>query len=630
MDNIEALPLTDMAPMEMGDMPFAGADTPIPEGWSDQDINELKADLQRDLESARASKAQIDERVKRYRRFFALDKEPPAYKGQPNHVVPYIRAKIAGATAHFRGALNQDPFYVVRPYTKEAESNRPVWETMMEREMDRSASQRQVFLSIEEACLTGTGIVQLSVAQPFDEYVVQMKATRLEDFFAAPAGVEDISRISTFYRFVEPWHIIRQRAESGEYDQEAAERLKNNLTTRVHYDEEQDGSRVQSYQGENQLVELYECYYRWGNEAQGYSLWRVIYSNNQSTILRLEESPYLDCFDAPPYCPIRPMPRIGYFYGESYAQVLEGIQNIMDFAYNSKIAYDQLAVSPPVFVNENSELWDLLKDKGLSAGMMIPVAGDPSDSVYVPQLPSANEAMSLLETARALGEDATFSDLQLQGIPTQKVRSATEINAMSNAANKKLSEDLSNISYDLSILGKMYWSMIYKYKIEPAGVMPVFQGSDQYLIAAQELSQQQIAESMVEYIERSSGIMFPPEEKQMIVNRAMQAIEGTEQIFISSAKRDDMEWQPNGSQLVPDKQLRAQKMQALLQTMMPAMSMAMQFKPFWHAMKDWLISMDIHNWTDYLPAQTPDQIPNMSDMIQFSNIMEQLRVGGGE
>lgn len=604
-----------------------GADEPIPSNWTDDEIQELKRDLQRDLDAARASKTQIDERVKRYRRYFALDKEPPAYKGQPNHVVPYIRAKIAGATAHFRGALNQDPFYVVRPYTAEAEKNRPVWETMMERELDRSSSQRQVFLGVEEACLTGTGMMQLSVTQPFDEYLIQMKAIRLEDFFAAPAGVEDISRISTFYRFVEPWHVIRQRMEAGEYDEEATENVKSHLTTRTTYDEEMDGSRVQSYQNENQLVELYECYYRWGNESKGYSLWRVIYSHANSSVLRLEESPYLDCFDAPPYCPIRPMPRIGYFYGESYAQVLEGIQNIMDFAYNSKIAYDQFAVSPPIFVNENSPIWAMLGEGGIAPGMKIPTPGNPQEDVYVPQLPQATEAMSLLETARALGEDATFSDLQLQGVPTQKVKSATEINAMTNAANKKLSEDLANISYDLSILGKMYWSLIYKYKIEPAGIMPVFQGSDQYLIAAHEVSQEEIAESMVEYIQRASGVMFGPEDSQQIAQMAMASL-GDDTIFISSAKRDDMEWKPNGHQLVPDKQLRAQKMQALLQTMMPALSMAMQFKPFWHAMKDWLISMDIHNWTDYLPAQTPQQIPTQEDMANFSNIMQQLRVGG--
>lgn len=603
---------------------------PIDPAFTDQDLGQIQSDLRRDLDAARASKTQINERVKRYRRYYALDKDPPQYEGQPNHVVPYIRAKIAGATAHFRGALDQDPFFVVRPYTAEAERNRPVWETMMERELDRSATQRQIYMAIEEACLTGTGVVQLSVSQPFDEYMIQGSAVRLEDFHVAPAGVGDISRVSTFYRFVEPWHIIRQRVEDGEYDEEAANRVKVDTTARQSYDEEMDGSQNHAWQNDNKLHQLWECYYRWGNESVGHKLWRVIFSESQNTILRVEENPYADSFDAPPYVPLRPMPRIGYFYGESYSQVLEGIQNIMDFAYNAKIAHDQLAISPPVFMDENSPAWQYTTEKGLTPGQILPTRGNPQESVWSVPIAPAHEALNLLETARSLGEDATFSDLQLNGIPTNTVRSATEINALTNAASKKLAEDLSNLAYDLSILAKMMWSLIYKYKVEPAGVMPVFKGSDQYLIAASELSDEDIAQRMVEYIQQSSGIMFGPEEEGIIVEMALQQQRQSGRIFISSAKRDDMEWVPNGGQLVPDKLLRAQKMGQLVQTMMPALTMAFQFKPFWHAMKDWLISMDIHNWTDYLPAQSPEAVPTYEDMQQFSGLMEQLRVGGGE
>lgn len=603
---------------------------PIDPSFSDEALGKLISDLRRDLDAAQASKTQINERTKRYRRYYALDKKPPDYPGQPNHVVPYIRAKISGATAHFRGALDQDPFYVVRPYTAEAERNRPVWETMMERELDRSASQRQIYMAIEEACLTGTGVLQLSVSQPFDEYIVQMTAIRLEDFFVAPAGVGDISRVSTFLRFVEPWHVIRERVAAGEYDESAASRVEVDTMARQTYDEQMDGSQNQAWQNDNRLHQLWECYYRWGSEETGHGLWRIIYSSSQNAVLRVERNPYEDSLEAPPYVPLRPMPRIGYFYGESYAQVLEGIQNIMDFAYNAKIAHDQLAIAPPIFVDENSPAWEFITEKGLRPAQVLPSRGVPSESVWSMPITPASEALNLLETARALGEDATFSDLQLNGIPTNKVRSATEINAMTNAASKKLAEDLSNLSYDLSILAKMYWSLIYKYKIEPAGVMPVFKGSDQYLIAAAELSDEDIATRMVEYIQQSSGIMFGPDEQQMVVEMALEQQRATGRLFISSAKRDDMEWVPNGGQLVPDKLLRAQKMGQLVQTMMPALTMAFQFKPFWHAMKDWLISMDIHNWTDYLPAQSPEAIPTYEDMTKFSGLMEQLRVGGGE
>lgn len=632
MDSLDPMMQMDPAMIGMEDQGFQEEmpDEPISPSLTPEMLMKFKSDLQRDLDAAVGSKVLIDERVRRYRRYYSLDKPEPAYEGAPNHVVPYIRAKIAGATAHFRGALNQDPFFTVRPYTAEASQNQPVWETMMERELDRSATQRQIFMALEEACLTGTGVLQLSVSQPFDEYLVQAKAVRLEDFHVAPAGVEDISRVSTFYRFVEPWHIINERAELGEYDPDATARIKNSITSVPSYDEIQDGSRVHGYQNDNQLHELWECYYRWGNDEIGHTLWRVIYSKNQTTILRVEESPYLDVFDAPPYVPVRPMPRIGYFYGESYAQVLEGIQNIMDFAYNSKIAHDQLAIAPPVFVDENTQIWEHISEAGIAPGMVIPTRGEPQQSVYALTIPPASEAMSLLQTASSLGDDATFSDLQLNGVPTNTVRSATEINAITSAATKKLAEDLANISYDLSIFAKMYWSLIYKYKIEPAGVMPVFNGSDQYLIAASELSDEDIAARMVEYLQQSTGVMFGPEEQNIVVTMMIEQQKASGRFFVSSARRDDMEWVCNGSQLVPDKLMRAQKMQSLLQTMMPALSLAFQFKPFWHAMKDWLISMDIYNWTDYLPAQSPEAVPNQTQMMEFAGMMNQMRVGGGE
>jgi hypothetical protein len=324
------------------------------------------------------------------------------------------------------------------------------------------------------------------------------------------------------------------------------------------------------------------------------------------------------------------MPRIGYFYGESYAQVLEGIQSIMDFAYNAMVAHDQLAISPIVFVDEDSEAYQLIAKKGLAPGMAVPVRGDPKQSVYVYQVPEARAAITLLDAARTLGEDATFSDLQLNGMPLATTRSATEVNAVTTAASRKLGDNLANLSYDLSTLARMYWALIYTFKVEPMGVAPVFHGSDQYLIAAQEIGQEELTQRLMEYIQQSSGVPFGPENEEAISGMLLEQMKAQGKLFVSSAKRDDMEWVPNGSALVADKVQRAAKMQALVQNMMPALVYAHQFKPFWHAMKDWLISMDIHNFTDYLPAQSPDAMPTADQMAEFAGAMNQMRTGGGQ
>jgi hypothetical protein len=607
----------------------AGDDTIDPR-FDEERLGKFTTDLQRDLTSAMGAKVQIDERTRRYRAYMALDRPPPAYAGAPNHVVPYARAKVKGATAQFRGALDLDPFFITAPYTEEAAQNQPVWEVLMERELDRSDSQRQIFLALEEACTTGTGIVQLGVTQPFDEPLIYLKAVKLEDFFAAPTGVEDISRVSTFYRFFEPWHIIYRRVLDGEYSEMAVDRVKTQSQTAIGYDEKQDGSRVFSYSGDNRLHELFECYFRWGDEEAGipHTLWRVIYHHVSSTILRLEESPFIDCYDAPPYVPVRPMPRIGYFFGESYLQVLEGVQNIHDFALNAGLAYLQYAITPSVFVDEDSPAYNLLTRQGLAPGKPIPVRGAPRDQMEVYNPPDAMNAWRLMEVARSLGDDATFHDLQLSGIPTNTVRSATEISQVSTQAQKKLSEDLSNISHDLSVLARMTWAMIYTFKVEPAGIMPVFQGSKQYVIAASEMSQEELLQNLVEFMAAQDGTQLAPEEQAALVEAMAQQVQGA-QLFISTARRDDMEWRPNGGQLVADKVLRAGKLERLIAGMLPAMDLARRDKAVWHLYKAYLQALDIHNWEDFLPPEPPEMEAGPEEFAALSQQMQNTKQGGG-
>jgi hypothetical protein len=619
-----------MDDVEFPPEPEAAGDGTIDPRFDPESLGQFLTDLQRDLTSSMGAKVQIDERVRKYRGYMALDRPPPAYAGAPNHVVPYARAKVKGATAQFRGALDLDPFFITAPYTEEAAQNQPVWEVLMERELDRSDSQRQIFLALEEACVTGTGVVQIGITQPFDEPLVYLKAVKLEDFFVAPTGVEDISRVSTFYRFYEPWHIIHRRVQEGEYDAVALDRVKTQSQTTMTYDEKQDGSRVYAYAGDNRLHELYECYFRWGDEEAGipHTLWRAIYHHTSSTILRLEESPFIDCYDAPPYVPLRPMPRIGYFFGESYLQVLEGVQNIHDFALNAGLAYLQYAITPMVFADEDSPAYNMLVRQGVAPGKPIPVRGVPRDQVEVYSPPDASNAWRLMEIARSLGDDATFHDLQLNGIPTNTVRSATEISQVSTQAQKKLAEDLSNLSHDLSVLARMVWAMIYTFKIEPAGVMPVFQGSKQYVIAASEMSQEDILRDLIEFTGARDGVQYAPEEQAVLMEAMAQQVQGA-QLFISTARRDDMEWRPNGGQLIADKVLRAGKLERLIGGMMPALDLARRDKAAWHLFKSYLQALDIHNWEDYLPPEPPEMTAGPEEFQQFAQMMQTTKQGGG-
>jgi hypothetical protein len=338
-------------PRETG-APVASAIDPRLLADDKKNLARLSIDLSRDVDYAISAKGNLDKRVTRYREYHALDRDPPAYEGAPNHRVPYIRAKVNGASAHFRSALDQDPFFVVRPYTRDGATHKGPLETMMERELDRSQTRRQLWRGITESCQTGTGVLQLSVTQPGKEPIIQGRCVRLEDFYVIPPGNEDIARVSTFLRYWEPWHIIRARIDAGEYDEELAEGLKTHIANRpASFQERKDGTSSMADQSENTTYELWECYYRWGTEELGYELWRVVYSRDANTIVGAMPSPYAAAFDAAPYVPLRVMPQQGYFYGDSYPQVLEGIQHVMDWSYNSLLAYDQFAMTPPTFVD---------------------------------------------------------------------------------------------------------------------------------------------------------------------------------------------------------------------------------------------------------------------------------------
>lgn len=588
----------------------------------------LTRDLARDLEFAIAAKGDLDKRIERYRMYFSMDRDPPAYDGAPNHRVPYVRAKVMGATAHFRNALDQDPFFVARPYTADGSKHRGPWETMMERELDRSQTRRQIWHSLLEGGLTGTGVMQLSVSKPGNEFIVNGRAVSLEDFYVIPPGTEDVARVSTFLRFWEPWHVIALRGDAGEYDQELIEtKLRPGASSAKGYHERKDGTASYTDKSENTPYELYECYYRWHAEGIGSRLWRVIYSKERNIIISAMENPYARAFDAPPYTPMRVLPRIGYFYGESYSQVLEGIQHVMDWSYNSLIAYDQFALTPPTFVDMDSEAYALLKDTGLQPGMLVPVRGSPKDSVYSTPLPPAREPYQLLMALRSLGEDATFSDLQLNGLPTSTVRSATEISAITSAAQKKLAEDLSAVSHDLSVFARMYWALIYEYKIRPKGVVPVYKGSDQYLIAARDIEEDELMGHLRTFM-GSQGMPVPGDEVGMPGVQAGLDQGGVE-LFIASGRRDDIEWLPNGAKLVSDRMMHANKMERLISGVLPVLSFARQDRSAWHIVKEYLIALDLHNWEDMIPPEPPEEFASPEAMQQFTEQMNAIRQGGG-
>ena len=241
--------------------------------------------------------------------------------------------------------------------------------------------------------------------------------------------------------------------------------------------------------------------------------------------------------------------------------------------------------------------------------------------MYALQVPPAQLAPQEIQLAKQIADGATFFDNYFTGEPVDTVRSATEVSMMSNASTTLLSDYMKSLSFDLAKFAQVHWAVIYEFKVKREKIVDVAGGDGQYLIADEEVSEQEYTQHLIQFAVQQG--IDPMMAQQMVMQYQAQRHE-----FIPGANRDDYEWIVNGSELVPDKMQRAQQLERLM-SMMPLMQMAGQFKPAWNLLKDYLETLDIHAWRKYLPPEPPDQQMDLETMMQYASMQQQFRQGGG-
>lgn len=600
---------------------FASPMSGAPIQLEGDDYDQFFNDFHYELLLARGRNIREDD-ITRWRDYYHLRKPEVPYEGAPAHTLPIVRGKVRGFVSHAWKSMNRDPFYIMRTYSEKAGDARNSLETLMERELDRVNAQRQIKLSLKEAGITGTCFLGTSVVpDPNDDtqFIFPVKAYRLENFYVSPVGVEDLRDASTFVRTEMPQHVIDSFVERGFFDEAAAERLNNPNTHKpIALEEERDQEgRGVAFDTDNSTYEIYECYYRW----QG-TLYHVYYSELSNIILHLQESPYREAIgDMPPYQPVRLDPELNYVYGTGIAHATEAAQDITDFAYNAHQAQNQHAIAPIMFVKDDSEAYHVLAEQGAVPGGIYPTVGDPRAEVYPLQVPPAQLAPQEIGLAKQVADGATFFDNYFTGEPLQSVRSATEVSMVSNASTTLLSDYMDSIAYDLGKFAQLHWALIYEFKIKRDKIVDVAGGDGQYLVADEEIDEQEYTQRLIEFAMQRG--MDPEMAQQMVMQYQAQRRE-----YVPGANRDDFEWIVNGQQLVPDKLARAGQYERLM-SMVPLLQMAAQFRPAWHLMKDYLETLDIHSWRKYLPPEPPAQEMDLDQMMQYAGMVQQMRQGGG-
>lgn len=614
-------PLTMVSPQgspptpQTGELPkplALGPETPpnaIDPILSEADLARAKDLLQRYLSAAWSARSQLDRDVARWRRYSRMEKRPLVpWEGAPNVTTPLVRQKVDGIEAHLTNALDLDPFMNAKPYSKDAQLAQQVFETAMERELDANGGQSEIFDAIQDAVVTGTGhikhIVLVDPTRP-SGYTVGVRYVKFENLYVFPVNNPARHRLSYFERSVMPWWEIAELANIGVYDPGAVERIKSQAgATRPPTGERETGGKNVPFFFTDQVDdisrnhEIYECYIRFRPEnSELTSIWVFTYHPASQEILSAVPYAWEKFFNYAPYQPIYIKRRAGYYYGDCVPELLEGLQEVADAAFNSELASGQFKLQPLIFVRRGSTVASILKSQKMIPGGVVEVDGDIKDFVQVQDFSPNPFNYQMLSLVNSMAEDATFSDGIIPGDPTAGKRvTATWARMSTSVGSMKLKQYLRNVRDSLNQWARDAWHLIYLYIIRPQGVMEVFASSD-------------------------------GEKRTFLGSQDAVTAEGH---VIVNALRGDIQWEIAGGDTVPDKEARLGKLMELLTTEAQTrlFERARADRSYWFLVRMILEAMNIYNWRDYIGATPPEEADKIKELVmQQAQQLAQQEIG---
>lgn len=411
----------------------------------DETVERLEAVIETYLDWALNDENKPAERAERWRKYIRLEasERDKPWPDAPMIITPLIRQKVDGVRAHVQAAIDQQPMFVIKPLSKPATDVKEEMERLFDLHFQMTDSRMEVIKAVRDAVEVGTGHLKHVVYTAEDgSLAVGSKYVPFEDIFVYPSNTTRSDTTSYFERYRETKTAILKGAERGIYDQEKVSDW---------IDENDD-------EGLNELEELWEVWI-W---FEG-SVWEARYSRDVG-LLFARRSYWNDVVGRAPYDPLYIEPSQGSYWGDSIPQILEGLQEVSDAAFNTEVAAAQYKLAPPAFVRQGSPAYTYIrKHKGIKPGEIIPTNGDPRLDIFIPKETYNPFSMQLLQLAGQMTEEATFSDMLVPGQPTGGRKTATEVNVLVSVGSLKLTNYYRNILYGLRRHANTKWELIAEY-----------------------------------------------------------------------------------------------------------------------------------------------------------------------
>ena len=556
---------------------------------------------------ARAWKADKMEKFTLWRSLF--DMTPPSSPNPkvPTVATPVVRQKADGIRAHIKVSLDRAPFFTLRPLTKEAADAAPALEAIMQRELEVTGSTREIEKAIDDAVIYGTGILTMTVDHRDGVPFIGLKAVPVMKVYAWPNRAEP-DKLAWFRVFHSPWWELERLAREGYYRPEAVERLKEVRGSAVDDQTPGDAESGGNIGVNDELA--------WHTLVEGWfvdkgALTKAIFHPFADVILRLERDPFGGVIDRPPFFPIYIDPDHYEVWGHGIAEVVAQYQLVADVAINAEVAATQYKAYPPVLVRANSQLHrSIQRGQTIQPGQVLPYDGpDPEEALRVLEYSVNPFNIQMLQLMNQLTEDATVSDFIVPGQPLGGRKTATEVNITATIGQLKLQNYLRHIMHGLEELAGHYWKAVVGMKIKNAAMPGLPKGV--YRTYAYGGSQDKV------YVAARTVRLEVPVADTLY------------EIYIPGAERDDVEWKLTGNTTVAEREMRVQKMMALLNpAMIQLLQVARQDPGVYHLMKRFLESLGMGY--DVVAILGPEPQPTSPGMAVMQGLLQGMAEAGGK
>jgi hypothetical protein len=568
---------------------------------------ELLQTLRTLYRQAQAWKADKQKKFELWRGLF--DMAPPSSPNPkvPTVATPVVRQKADGIRAHIKVSLDRTPFFTVRPLTSEAADAVPALEAIMQRELEATGSLREIERAIDDAVIYGTGVLMMTVDYRDGVAFVGLKSVPIMKVYAWPNRAEP-DKLAWFRVFHSPWWEMDRLAREGYYRPEAVEKLRTVRGFATDYQTPSDAESGGNYGVSDELA--------WHTLVEGWFvdkgvLTKAIFHPFANVILRLERDPFGGVMNRPPFFPVYIDPDHYEIWGHGIAEVVAPYQLVADVALNAEVAATQYKAYPPVLVRANSQLHRAIqRGQTIMPGQVLPYDGpDPEEALRVLEYSVNPFNIQMLQLMNQLTEDATVSDFIVPGQPLGGRKTATEVSITATISQLKLQNYLRHIMHGLEDLANHYWKAIVGLKIKnaalpglPRGVYRTYAyggGRDKVYVAAKTV-------------------------------RLTVSVEGVPyEIYIPGAERDDIEWKLTGNATVAEREMRLQRLTALLTpAMIQLIGIARQDPGVYHLMKRFLEALGMGY--DVAAILGPEPQPMSPGMAVMQGLLQGMAEAGGE